>query len=177
MALLPFIIHAATKGTKSFSEFDEVFAFLSRIPFVSAERTEYCLESAHSSYWLCLQGGQVLSFYIGLVAPYSSSISARILKLTKQESVVAMSDLSWLRNPFNSVHALALANLAELTSGLGVMTAMQHAKSVRGIVTRSGLSADRPVLAACARHARFGMRRPITDNPGMIAGSATLFWM
>ncbi len=82
----------------------------------------------------------MLSFYIGLVAPYSSSISARILKLTKEESVVAISDLPWLRNPFNSVHAIALANLAELASGLGVMTAMQHAKGVRGIVTRSAPS-------------------------------------
>lgn len=83
-----------------------------------------------------MQGTHVLAFYVGLVAPYSSSISPCIIKLTKEECVVSIEDRPWLRNPFNSVHAIALANLAELASGLGVLTAMQHAKGVRGIVTR-----------------------------------------
>ena len=133
--------------SKSFSKFDEVFSFLSRIPFVSPSTTIPPKSALVSSQLVSLvQGGQVLSFYIGIVAPYSSSISARILKLTKEESVVMINDLPWLRNPFNSVHAIALANLAELASGLGVMTAMQHAKGVRGIITRSAPSS---VSRAC----------------------------
>ncbi len=83
-----------------------------------------------------MQGTHVLAFYIGLVAPYSSSISPKIMKLTKDECIACIDDRPWLRNPFNSVHAIALANLAELASGLGTLTAMQHAKGVRGIVTR-----------------------------------------
>eukprot|EP00602_Paraphysomonas_sp_CaronLab_P007729 CAMPEP_0185027894 /NCGR_PEP_ID=MMETSP1103-20130426/13178_1 /TAXON_ID=36769 /ORGANISM="Paraphysomonas bandaiensis, Strain Caron Lab Isolate" /LENGTH=112 /DNA_ID=CAMNT_0027562065 /DNA_START=280 /DNA_END=618 /DNA_ORIENTATION=+ len=47
-----------------------------------------------------------------------------------------MDDLPWLRNPFGSVHAVALTNLGELTSGLCLVSAMQHIKGLRGIPVR-----------------------------------------
>jgi hypothetical protein len=48
---------------------------------------------------------------------------------------VTIEDRPWLRNPFGSVHAIALANLGELTSGLCLITAMQHLP-LKGIPVR-----------------------------------------
>mmetsp|Transcript_2924 Transcript_2924/g.4484 ORF Transcript_2924/g.4484 Transcript_2924/m.4484 type:complete len:118 (-) Transcript_2924:804-1157(-) len=42
----------------------------------------------------------------------------------------------WLQNPFNSIHAIALANLGEQTSGLLMITALQYNQAYRGIVTK-----------------------------------------
>lgn len=43
-----------------------------------------------------------------------------------------MEELPWLKNPFNSIHAIALANLGELTSGLCLTSLFQHVK-IKGI--------------------------------------------
>jgi len=45
-----------------------------------------------------------------------------------------MTESFWLKNPFNSIHALALGNLGELVSGLMLMDTM-NTQGLRGIVT------------------------------------------
>mmetsp|Transcript_13320 Transcript_13320/g.24677 ORF Transcript_13320/g.24677 Transcript_13320/m.24677 type:complete len:127 (+) Transcript_13320:1-381(+) len=48
-----------------------------------------------------------------------------------------MADRPWMHNPFSSVHAAALINLAEYTSGLATLSYLKRAeqKGLRGIVT------------------------------------------
>ena len=66
-------------------------------------------------------GGKYLfSRFVGIVAPYTATVHARVETLEDGRSVVTMRDRPGLRNPFRSVHAVALTNLAELTGNLAV---------------------------------------------------------
>lgn len=80
-------------------------------------------------------GIYAFSGLVGWFAPYSASIAPLVHKLTEEECEATMNDWPWLRNPFNSVHALAQSNLGELASGLVMLSALQKRKHLRGIVT------------------------------------------
>jgi len=99
------------------TDFSRLFALFTRVPF----------------------GGHAFSVLVGLFAPYSGSVSATVLELTPTRARVRMRDRPWLRNPFGCIHAVALTNLAELTSGIVVMCGLHRpVEDIRqlGIITR-----------------------------------------
>ena len=55
-----------------------------------------------------------------------------------------------LKNPFNSIHALALMNVGELTSGL-VLTSTFQKQGLRGIVTKLDAEYFKKAKGACVR--------------------------
>ncbi len=73
--------------------------------------------------------GWLLGFYI----PYSGSITAEILELDSGYAKLLMRDRRRLRNHLQSLHAAALMNFAELTSGLAFISSL--GKEMQGIVT------------------------------------------
>ena len=68
-----------------------------------------------NSYWC---GDKIYSFMIKYNSPYSASICPHVTVFNKKECRIVIKEHNTIKNCFNSVHALALGNLGELTSGL-----------------------------------------------------------
>lgn len=79
-------------------------------------------------------GRWVFSKLVGWKAPYTGSVRPRVEVLEPGFCRVTIRERRALRNPFRSIHAVALLNVAEAASGLATLAALPA--DVRGIITR-----------------------------------------
>ena len=69
-------------------------------------------------------GKWLFSRILGSTIPYTGSIKARVERLEPGHAVVVLPDRRRVRNHLNSVHAIALANVAELSTGLAMISGL-----------------------------------------------------
>ena len=128
-------------------------------------------------------GRRAFSRMIGAAAPYTGTIGARVVELTRGRSRVVMRDHRGVRNHLSSVHAVALANLVELTGNVALAYSMpddarfivagmnvDYVKKARGTITGT---CDCPVPATAER-CEYAVPVTLMDESGEVVVRATL---
>jgi uncharacterized protein (TIGR00369 family) len=119
------------------------------------------------------------------MTPYSGTIGARVAELEPGWCRVTLRDRRRVRNHLASVHAMALANLAEMASGLAVLVGLPP--GVQGIVTGFSITYQkkaRGMLTAECRVNGLGVTSEqeyeapvtITDAQGDVVATASARW-
>jgi acyl-coenzyme A thioesterase PaaI-like protein len=129
-------------------------------------------------------GGKVLfSRLVGTMAPYTGSIHAQVVVLRAGYAEVQMHDRRAVRNHLDCVHAIALANLAELAGNVALAYSLpddgrfivsgmeiEYTKKARGTITAIGES---PVPRTSVR-AAYDVPVSLRDTSGEEVAHAVL---
>lgn len=130
-------------------------------------------------------GHELFMLAFGSTVPYSGALGARVRTLEPGHALVQLKERRGVRNHLRSVHAIALANLGEMTSGLAMLTGLPA--GVRGIVTsltieygrkaRGLLTAESRVTAPeVTGDVEFDVRAEIRDESGAVVATVTVRW-
>ena len=133
-----------------------------------------------------LPGGRwIFNQFLRRFNPYSGSIHPKVLKLRPGYAKIELKDRRQIRNHLNSIHALALANLGELTSGLALLSALpdngrgipikistEYFKKARGKLVAES-KADLPVIN---KNINFEVSSEIIDQQGDVVAHTVVNW-
>jgi acyl-coenzyme A thioesterase PaaI-like protein len=129
-------------------------------------------------------GGKLLfSRMIGRMAPYSGTIGAVVQELREGYSRVTLADRRAVRNHLSCVHAVALANLVELTGNLALLYSLpddarliaagmglDYVKKARGTITGE---CHTPPIDSSAKQ-EYQIKVTLRDESGDVVVEGTL---
>ena len=119
------------------------------------------------------------------MVPYTGALGARVEELEPGYARLTLRDRRGVRNHLGSVHAVALANLAEVTSGLAMLTSLPE--NARGIVVHIGVEylkkARGTLTAKCRCPTPSGIEETVTvtadvmNASGEVVARAEVRWL
>jgi acyl-coenzyme A thioesterase PaaI-like protein len=123
-----------------------------------------------------LPGGKIVfSKLVGRMAPYTGTINATVTVLRAGYAEVQMQDRRSVRNHLDCVHAIALANLAELAGNIALAYSLpddgrfivsgmdiEYLKKARGTITAVG----EPPIPRTATRAQYAVPVTLRDASG-----------
>lgn len=131
-------------------------------------------------------GKKVFSKAVGKMAPYTGTIDPMVDELRRGYARVRMKDRKTVRNHLQSIHAVALMNLAEACSGLafsyslpprsrGILTGLSidYLKKARGTLTAECHS----VIPETNERAEYEIVVVTRDEGGDVVTRATAQWL
>lgn len=131
-------------------------------------------------------GKWLFSLLIGRFVPYSGSIGASVQELRPGFARLTLRDRRKVRNHLGSFHAIALANLGELTTGLAIMAGMPS--DARGILRGLEVSYDKKArglltsecmcdLVSPETNTEYSIQAQIRDQAGDVVSVVTALWV
>lgn len=151
------------------------------------ELTSAFLLNAWNGFSTVPGGKLAFSRLVGMIAPYSGTTHATVEQLEKGFARVTMKDHRRVRNHLKSIHAMALANLGELASGLALNSALppsarailkgfrvEYLKKARGTLT---VEARQEPLADVTERHTIEVHASVRDEKGDEVTRVTAEWL
>jgi uncharacterized protein (TIGR00369 family) len=128
-------------------------------------------------------GSRLFDRALGVAIPYTGALGAEIVTLESGHARIRLSERRAIRNHLNSIHAIALANLAELTGNLALAYSLpddsrfivtglsiEYLKKARGMI-HAECRCDPPTSA---ERCEYELQIDITDANQAIVARAVL---
>lgn len=131
-------------------------------------------------------GSLLFSRILGWIIPYTGSMGSVVEQIKPGHSRVRLPDRRRVRNHLNCVHAIALANLAELSTGLAMLSGLPAGYNgiLVGIDIRYLKKARGQLIAECIcqvpefrERQEFDVNTEIRDLSGDVVTTATARWL
>lgn len=132
-------------------------------------------------------GRRLFNFLLAYTVPYSGSIKAKVITLGDGHVKIALKDRRAVRNHLNSIHAIALANLGELASGMAMFSVLsaetraivvnldiQYLKKARGDLIAIGRANPPSQITEATNSLVYA---EIKDSTGELVSKMTVDWL